>query len=362
MRLRSLTNLSRALRMLGDFRRSDLIAAAVLALIFAFVAYLVADPVFKALDARHQKKDQNSREAALKAIAMLGEDKTILGTGVFINPSGTLVTNSSILEERELGKVWAELPDGRRYGRPFLKCANMAHDIVVLQFNGQGLPAAPPSNSETGDNQRVFLAWSVLKDRAGAEEARTTLHHKRTSPSGIELIAFTAQYGQGILLAENGNLLGIAASPSVAPRSSGPEKYAVPASVFRQFFVKIDKPADLAPAAEAAQGQNRECGNLTDYSLNLVQEMSDEAAAMAAERDGKFDLAIPYYKDAVRQLRRIAFARNVTLPRPNLATGEQQAETSTTAVEAVAHWRDAINYLKMTAFSSISTPEPPQKK
>ena len=324
-------------------------------------------------------------EQALGAVAAVGVDtldhqrkkENLLGSGVFIDSGGILVTNNSILGEEDLQHIWAKLftkPDSFRVFRLEQKiCADAGYDIAILKFKA----TQPPPHIRLGDSDRIEGFQEAFIASAGLQHAAVSVKGIISNPPltpvapGISAVFIQLQRhpsGEGALLDKNGDLLGILAKSPGIPVESAGLNYAVPARILRPFLPSSPRPGDSSSPAEASQDPLRNpnlCDSLhPDYLRNLQAEIISEARAIAAARRGQYEDAVGHYEDAIRYLHLIVSAKTMAPPRDlreRVKEVEAQARDEAKKhmyAEAVKHYQEDVDDLKMIAFAGAAETSP----
>jgi len=93
--------------------------------------------------------------------ASMPDGSMVSGSGFIVDASGTIVTNSHVVQDAE--RVEVRLPNGDVYDVSGVRSVDRKRDLAVLQIPAFGLPPAPLGNSDSvhpGD--RIVVIGNAL--------------------------------------------------------------------------------------------------------------------------------------------------------------------------------------------------------
>jgi S1-C subfamily serine protease len=250
-----------------------------IALILAAIA-AVAIEVYKS---ELYKKNVQVNKKAVATVLMYDKERKALGqgSGVFLNSTGLLVTNSHVIEGTDISKTIAKLSTGAQYSLRGLRGLDKKLDIAFLQFEGTEIPHV----KNLGDSDKLLSGEKVIAISSPFGQENSVSDGVIANPSrelsGLKFIQFTAP---------------------ISPGSSG-------GGLFNK-----DGKAIVGIMRGALQYENREIQNINfAIPINLVKnilsgsekklvEQSAEyyySLGQIEENNGNNDKAIDYYKKAV---------------------------------------------------------------
>jgi S1-C subfamily serine protease len=127
-------------------------------LIIAFVLAVVAAVLIDVYREHSQEQILKSNRAAVAELFAYNAKGEPLGTGsgLFIHPDGTLITNFHVVEGAS--KIEAKLPSGAFYKMKSIRGSSKDRDIAILQFDAEVTPAV----REFGDSDSIEVGQRVV--------------------------------------------------------------------------------------------------------------------------------------------------------------------------------------------------------
>jgi len=337
IRVRLLQSLHTARRVFGHYLKEIVVA-----LVLAIVAAVLIERYEKNLQT--EILEQNLKAVACLEISDKQQRVVGLGSGVFVTPTGKLVTNYHVI--KGAADIVARLPSGAFYVLKGFWDADEKTDIAVLQFDA----TETPSVKGLGDSDGLRVGDAVYAIGNPVSLCGTVSPGNVSNPSrlldGQRFIQFTAPISPGSsgggLFNTDGEIIGItAASQNI---SSGPQaglaqnlNLAVPINSVKEI---------LTGGASSLQRESPELyysrGNLADNRKHWDEAIKYYLKALALDdtyADAYIGLGGDYYEKGQFDLE-VASYEKATIADPK---NRDAFHLLGTAYEDTSRYKDAID-------------------
>lgn len=167
-------------------------------ILIAFILAVIAAAVIKVYEHEMHKRNIQVNKKAIATILVYGKNGNLLGqgSGVFINPTGRLVTNFHLIEGADINKTIAKLSTGAKYTFGSLFGLDKKVDIAVLQFEGTETPYV-----KLGDSDKLVSGEKVIAIGSPLDQENSVSDGVIANPGrellGLKFIQFTAPISPG---------------------------------------------------------------------------------------------------------------------------------------------------------------------
>jgi Trypsin-like peptidase domain/TPR repeat len=288
-------------------------------LVIAFVLAIVAALLIDAYRDRTTAEILKTNRTAVAVVSAYNEKGDLLGTGsgVFIHPDGTLITNYHVIEGATA--IEARLPSGAFYKLKTILGARKDGDIAILKFDAEDTPAV----RGLGDSDTIAAGQKVVAIGSPLGLAGTVsdgiVSNPRLTVGTLRFIQFTAPISPGSsgggLFDTDGKVVGLTTSSANIPagEQEGTAQnlnLAVPINLVKdaltgkditfteqspQYYLYLgDQASDRQAWGEALENY-RKAANLDDRYAAAYEGLGGAYYEL-----GKYDLEVENYLKATR--------------------------------------------------------------